>query len=177
MCSPYGLHRDYDLCNQQFKMNKETEIIKEYDLIVYPLHLVVAIGDVEKELNEKYRPAGADHLSFPDNSDGCTWQINNKETGKACLLLWIKELRECTASIVSHESGHVALDIFDYTESEISTENQEPFTYLLGAIARLVTDSLKEIPLMKKAYDAFFKVLNGVDKNKSQKTKGNDRKS
>lgn len=40
-----------------------------------------------------------------------------------------------TTGIITHESDHVAIEIFDYCNCKIAVDNQEPFTYLAGWVA------------------------------------------
>ena len=123
-------------------------IIREYDLVCWPVQLVVVIGDMEKEVNDRYKPAdeGYNVIGKPKNTQATTYHVSDKKNGDACLLVWYPKAESCVTSAVAHEAGHVALEIFQYAGSKVHFDNQEPFCYLLGNVARLIAHTLYEIP-------------------------------
>ena len=128
-------------------MTFEKGILKEFDLVSWPVNLVVVIGALEEEVNKLYIPveAGYNYIVNDNWNGGRTYIVENKEGGR-CLMVWFNSQEFCRTSIVSHEAGHVALEIFKYTNSKVDVENQEPFCYLLGTIARLIVGTLYELP-------------------------------
>ena len=144
-------------------MVNEKGIIKEYDLVVYPPHYVVAIGDVEKEINSMYIPYDKDYnwISFPKSTsvDGGTYTIRNKKTNISSVMVWFKSLDDFNPETVTHECDHAALEIFSYTGAKVHFDNQEPYCYLAGNMARL-------------AYQAYSEYNDYLAKNKKKKKNG-----
>lgn len=122
-------------------------IIKQFNLVVYPVDFVIAIGDVKKELEEVYKPADEKYVGFgvpTEENPGKTFEAVEKDTGTPCSLIWIKDLDSCRGSYLCHEAGHSALDIFSFIGAEVDTTNQEPFCYLLGNLYRLISGACSE---------------------------------
>lgn len=125
----------------------EKGIIKQFNLVVYPVDFVVAIGDVKKELEKVYKPADDKYVGFgipTEENPGKTFEAVEIETNYSCSMIWIKDLESCRGSYICHEVGHSALDIFEYIGAEVDTTNQEPFTYLLGTLYRLANGAFNE---------------------------------
>ena len=130
-------------------VQNEKGIITQYNLVIYPIDFVVAIGEMEKEINELYQPYEKEYANAhiaPPSTTGCTYRVKEKLTGIPCVLIWIGKKEECTTSIVAHECGHSALEIWKYIGSEVSLDNQEPFCYLLGNLVRIAVGTLYELP-------------------------------
>lgn len=132
-------------------MRNKNGILKEYDLVTWPINLVVAIGDMEKEINQKYAPQDEkyDWIGEPCATGATTYNVYSKNEKHMCSLVWFPKKENCVGSIIAHEAGHVAMEIFHYTGSFIHYDNQEPFCYLLGNIARLIIGTLYELPGIK----------------------------
>ena len=132
-------------------LNKKGNI-KQFNLVCYPIDFTVVIGDMEDEVNKIYRPYDEEYkdawIGAP-KSTGTTYRVKERETGIPCVLIWIGNINEFTASIVSHECTHAALEIWTYIKSEVSLTNQEPFCYLLGNLVRLAVGCFYEIPGIK----------------------------
>jgi len=139
-------------------------ILQQFGLVLYPVDFVVVIGDMEKEVNELYRPYEEDYKDariVAPKTSGTTYRTRERETDIPCILIWIRNKEEFTSSIVSHECGHAALEIWSYIGSEVSLDNQEPFCYLLGNLVRLATGCFYDMPGVKPPvvkYDAFEKL-------------------
>lgn len=128
---------------------KDNGIIKQYSLVVYPVDYVVAIGEVEEEVNTLYRPYEEEYKDahiVPPKTTGSTYRVIERETGIPCIMIWIGKINECTTSIVGHECGHALLELWAYINSEVSLTNQEPFCYLLGNLIRLAVGTFYELP-------------------------------
>ena len=115
-----------------------TEIQKglyEFDPQIYPRKLWVAVtkgtfSDVfDTELKE---------LGEYDNADVNNVQHKEKDLGG--LLIRFRSADEITAENTTHESTHVAIEIFDYIEARIDAHNQEPFAYLCGWVAGCIEE-------------------------------------
>lgn len=115
-----------------------TEIQKglyEFDPQIYPRKLWVAVtkgtfSDVfDTELKE---------LGEYDNAD--VNNVHHKEKDFGGLLIRFRSADEITAENTTHESTHVAIEIFDYIEARMDTNNQEPFAYLCGWVAGCIEE-------------------------------------
>lgn len=122
----------------------EKGILKDFDLVIYPVQLVLAIGQFEEEINRLYKPydEGYNYIAPPKSSSAAaTYQVRNKKTNDPACLIWIPKTEEVRGSYLCHESGHVALEIFKYVGAHVNYDDQEPFCYLLGAIFRLCNNA------------------------------------
>lgn len=54
-----------------------------------------------------------------------------KPTKRGGILIRFKTKADMTPAIIAHESVHAAIHIFDYCDCRISTDNQEPYAYLV----------------------------------------------
>ena len=125
----------------------EKGILKEFELVVYPLPFVAVIGDLEKEVNDAYAPVDEGYTAIGKPGEGygaTTYHVRNKETSQLCCLVWVPNMEECKGSNFAHEAGHVTLEVFKYIGAHIDYEDQEPFCYLLGTIFRLMNGAFYE---------------------------------
>ena len=64
------------------------------------------------------------------------------------ILIRFRSKSDMTIENIAHESVHAALEIFYYVNARISSDNQEPFGYLVGWIAdccnKVKTDKMKQ---------------------------------
>lgn len=128
-------------------MLSEKGIIKQFNLVIYPVDFVAAIGDVKEELEKIYKPTDDKYVGFgyPTEEYPCkTFEAIEKETGVPCSLIWVKDLESCRGSYFCHEVGHTAMDIFAFIGAEPDVSNQEPFCYLLGNLFRLLNGAFYE---------------------------------
>lgn len=122
-------------------------IIKEFELVVYPYHIVAVLGDMEEEVNKLYKPLdeGYDVIGKPkEGADATTYHVRNKESSICSELIWFCDEKSICNSNITHESNHAALDIFAFIGAELNYNDQEPFCYLSGAISRLISGTYKE---------------------------------
>lgn len=139
-------------------MINEKGIIKEYDLIVYPLRFIVAIGDVEKEINTRYKPYEEEYnwLGAPKESyKASTYHVKFKKGGWYAILIWYSSIEDFTGETLTHECNHAALDVFNFIGAKIQYNDQEPFCYLSGNMARL-------------ANTVFYEYKDYLEKNKKK---------
>ena len=131
----------------------EKGIIKEFDLVIYPTHLIVVIGELSDKVHQLYKPDDPQYDSFlpPDDDHPCkTYTVLNKKDNGFDIMVWVKDLESCRGHYFCHEVGHVALEIFKYTGAIVDVENQEPFCYLLGNLYRLMAGAYDELFEFKK---------------------------
>ena len=122
-------------------------ILKRFSLVVYPIDIVVAIGDVEEEVNNHFAPndEDANWIEGPKPPSAAkTYNIHGNEDGMECIMIWLPDKESCTGSYFCHEVGHAALEVFKYIEALVDYENQEPFCYLLQTIFRFVNGAFYE---------------------------------
>ena len=125
----------------------EKGIIKEFELVVYPINFVVVIGDMETEVNKDYATNEEDGNWIsgpPPGVAGRTYVIHDTDTNQLEVMIWIPSLEECKGSIFAHESCHAAMEIFNYIGATVDLENQEPFAYLTGNLFRLLNGAFYE---------------------------------
>ena len=125
----------------------EKGIIKQFSLVVYPIDIVVVIGDMEKDVNDLYAPNDEDcnWISAPPLSVGVRqYNVHTKASMQLCILLWSPTIENCEGHYICHDSGHAALELFNHIGATVDFENQEPFCYLLGAVYRLFTGAYNE---------------------------------
>ena len=139
----------------------EKGIIKEFELVIYPINFIAVIGDMENDLNNSYAPDEKDGnwISGPSpDTAGRTYIIHDSETNQMSVMIWIRSLEECRGSIFAHECSHATMEIFNFIGATVDLENQEPFAYLSGALFRLLNG-------------AFFEYKDFLEKKKTKKKK------
>ena len=108
--------------------------IYEFDPQIYPRLLWVTVGCSLDVIREKF---GKD---FPEmDKDACadTCRAHTKTPKeRGGILIRFASKKEITYENVCHEAGHAAIEIFDYCGCCIAENNQEPFTYLQGWVAK-----------------------------------------
>ena len=132
----------------------EKGIVKEFELVIYPIHFVAVIGEVdEDEINKAYAPNNemANWIGCPqEGAAASTYCVHRKDDNQQCVMIWIPKLENCTGSYMAHESGHAALEIFKYIGATINPEeDQECFCYLLGTVFRLLNGAFYELKEFK----------------------------
>lgn len=137
-------------------MTSKKTIIHEFDPCIYPRLLwVVKGGELEEirktlefaEFDEDTKKGGAVTVSAYDNE--------NKRGG---FLVWFPKASEISnLDWIAHECAHVALGIFDYIGSEVTANDSEPFSYLVGWVFKCV-DKVRK----------YKEVKDGCDKGESE---------
>jgi hypothetical protein len=128
------------------KVINEKGVIREFDTVIYPVDIVVAVGDVEEEVNKLYSPENDayNYIGRPEEYGATTYRICNKETNDVKVLIWIYSIREWRSSFIAHEAGHATMEIFKHIGAGIDYDNQEPFCYLLGTVSRFINKTCHE---------------------------------
>ncbi len=125
----------------------EKGIIRQFSLVVYPVKLVVVIGDMEREINKRYIPREKQYNWLsppPEDVAEAVYLTEEKKTGNYCLMVWIPKIEDCKGSYMCHESGHLTLEIFKQIGAHIDYDDQEPFCYLLGTIFGFINETFWE---------------------------------
>ena len=106
--------------------------IFEFDPQIYPRKLWVVVNPNYEDINKTFEES-IDELE--DHYEAIVHHVTHTSSGKGGLLVIFKDVEFMTTSTISHESTHVAIDIFEYTGCRIDYLNQESFAYLVGWIA------------------------------------------
>lgn len=133
-------------------MKDKKKRIDTYETIYY-VDIIVANQYVTlEELKDLY--TFADEVEL-DNSildgDATTSTVLRKSDNKYCVLVKFNHLSKCKSisknldfiNTISHEAGHVVMNIYDYIRQHICTCSQEPFCYLLGYATECIYKTLK----------------------------------
>lgn len=108
-------------------------IIHEFDPQIYPRLLWVTYGCPTAVLKDMFRDNIQD-MDKTSNADVINCR-RMKPDVRGGILIRFRRKSDMTMENIAHEAVHAALDIFDYVEARISSDNQEPFAYLVGWIA------------------------------------------
>lgn len=117
----------------------ENDIV-EFDPQIYPIKVWIAKGGDVKSLREQFCRANGDEIAFGGNYGGFVDSVSRKIDGKLGELVWFPYASAMFVGDISHEATHAAIDIFDYCGCRIDAENQEPFAYLVGWIAKCINE-------------------------------------
>lgn len=107
--------------------------IHQFNPQIYPRLVWIAVGASVASLRELF---GDDIEEMDKDADADVTNVTRfKPTPRGGLLIRFRNKAAMTAGNITHESDHVAIDIFDYCGCAISSDNQEPFAYLAGWVA------------------------------------------
>ena len=110
--------------------------IHEFPVGIYPRRLWVAVGGTSEDLSAFF---GEKIGKFSDSANAVTLSVQKQEPKKlGGELIWFESRKAMTTTNLAHEAVHFALDVFDYTDCRISTDNQEPFAYLVGWAVKMM---------------------------------------
>lgn len=127
-------------------MSDKQNIIETYYLTVYPVKVVVAIGEgLKKTINKRFIPLEEEYkdavITYPKECDAATYMLRERGKYQLVSLIWAEDPKYFTGSKMAHEATHAALDIFSKIHAEVDMDNQEPFAYLVGAIMKMVNNT------------------------------------
>lgn len=135
--------------------NSKTSIIDTYESI-YPVDLVVANKYVTlEELQDLFTYVDGSELddAVIDSTSNCTvTPVIRKSDDKSCELVKFignkcaksTNKTENYISTISHEAGHVCLDIYEFIQQNICNCSPEPFCYLLGWVTKCIYKTLNK---------------------------------
>lgn len=107
--------------------------IHEFDPKIYPRLLCVTYGCPTAVLKDMFGNEAQD-MDKTANAETVICQ-RKKPNVRGGVLIRFENKNALTVKNIAHEAVHAALDIFDYVDARISSDNQEPFAYLVGWIA------------------------------------------
>lgn len=116
-------------------MSEKTTKIHQFNPQVYPRLLWIVVGydnAVKASLHDYFGDFG----DMDKDAEAEVFNVHcKKPKPRGGLLIWFRSKAAMTTGIITHESDHVAIEIFDYCNCKIAVDNQEPFTYLAGWVA------------------------------------------
>lgn len=108
--------------------------IFEFNPQIYPRRLWVSVSASTEELQERF---GNDYIKdFDDSYYAETCAVQQKEPLLGGVLIRFQDLKAMSLENIAHEAAHAAIEIFNYCDCRIDVENQEPFAYLVGWVAK-----------------------------------------
>ena len=108
--------------------------IYEFDPHIYPRKLWVSVGASTEEFQERF--GKEDIKDFDESYYAETMAVQQKEPLLGGVLVRFQDLKVMTTENIAHEAVHASIEIFDYCDCRIDVDNQEPFAYLVGWIAK-----------------------------------------
>ena len=123
-------------------MSKELGRVYGFDPQVYPRKIWVAVGGDIGTLQASFCQNDGEQLDFKDvdKYGASTTAVTEKDTGLFGELIWFPKKPDMRFDYIAHEATHAAIDIFDDCGCRIDAENQEPFAYLVGWIAKCINE-------------------------------------
>lgn len=119
----------------------EKQKIYEFDPQIYPRKLWVTVGVPFEELKDEFE----DIDKMPESVDASVdYTRKLKPEVMGGVLVRYLNTDAMTTKIITHESAHIAVGIFDYIGAPIDIKHQEPFAYLCGWIAKCI-EEVKQI--------------------------------
>ena len=110
---------------------------------IYPRTLFIAKGkDKKNVIKENFTDRNGNELIFDENDTtaACEWEVIDKNDDTFGFLVWI--YGKSDIEYISHESTHVAFDAFRDIGGIADEDNQEPFSYLVGWVAKQIKNAL-----------------------------------
>lgn len=120
-------------------MENKTQIHEFYPE-VYPRRVWIVKGGKLEALRERFCKRDNTEICFKGAYEGYVDSVMYKENGSLGELIWFPYASAMPVGHISHEATHAAIDIFDDCGCRIDAENQEPFAYLVGWIAKCINE-------------------------------------
>ena len=117
--------------------------IHEFDPVIYPCKLWVAITTECRTLSERFEwkyDGTAIDIDF-ENTDAITGLVRCKEDNRIGVLIVFENRKACTISNIAHEASHAVDDIWQ----RIGEKNvgHEANAYLIGWVAKCIEEVRK----------------------------------
>jgi hypothetical protein len=110
---------------------------------IYPRTLFIVKGkDKRKVIQNNFTDRKGNDLVFSDDntSDACVWEVIEKSNHKYGFLIWL--YGDASVEAIAHESTHIAFETFRDIGGLADEDNQEPFAYLVGWVAKQIKNAL-----------------------------------
>lgn len=114
--------------------------IHQFDPQIYPRLLWIIFGATKYEpISDRFSDVG----DFEEGVDARVIHVYDKVNNKGGVLIQFDSKKTAMdVSVVTHESIHAAMEIFDFVGAKLSFEDQEPFAYLAGWISKCIKEAL-----------------------------------
>lgn len=120
---------------EKFTVNNNT--VYMFDPQIYPRKLWISI--TKDTLSDRF-----DKISEWDEScNALVDHVYDKIDELGGLIIRFENLNTINTSTITHESNHVTFEIFSYCNCRLDSDNQEPFCYLAGWVAKCCEEVLK----------------------------------
>ena len=106
---------------------------------IYPRTLFIIKGkDKRKVIQDSFMDRNDNDLIFDEDTttDACTWKVIERNSDTHGFLIWM--CGKFTVDNIAHEATHVAFETFREIGGIADEDNQEPFTYLVGWVAKQI---------------------------------------
>lgn len=126
-------------------MDEPKTTIHEFDPVIYPRKVWIAVGKCQ------FKDRFSEVSEWDETCNAVVDCVHDEERNLGGMLIRFESVDAITFGNVTHESSHVAMEIFDYIGATVEIKNQEPFCYLAGWIGkcceevkRIESEKLKE---------------------------------
>jgi hypothetical protein len=106
---------------------------------IYPRTLFIVKGkDKRKVIQDNFMARDLSDLIFDEDTttDACTWEVIERNSNTHGFLIWL--YNNINTDVIAHESTHVAFETFRDIGGLADEDNQEPFAYLVGWVAKQI---------------------------------------
>ena len=106
---------------------------------IYPRTLFIIKGkDKRKVIQDSFMDRNDNDLIFDEDTttDACTWKVIERNSDTHGFLIWM--CGKFTVDNIAHEATNVAFETFRDIGGIADEDNQEPFTYLVGWVAKQI---------------------------------------
>lgn len=104
--------------------------VHEFSPEIYPRKLWIAVGT--SQFKDRFSGLSEWHENYNATVD-TAYDDEGKFGG---VFMRFESVEKMTFETVTHESIHAAMEIYNYINAEVEINNQEPFCYLAGWIAK-----------------------------------------
>lgn len=109
--------------------------IHQFDPVLYPFKLWIAITDDLKAISERFvdHPTGKEFGTESENMIAFTQNVQQKSDGLIGEIIVFKKRGDCSVKTIAHESTHAARLLWDHVGENAT--GMEADAYLVGWIA------------------------------------------
>ena len=110
---------------------------------IYPRILYIAKGkDKKGVIQNNFTARNLSDLIFDEDTttDACTWEVIERNSNTHGFLVWL--YNNINTDVIAHESTHIAFETFRDIGGIADEDNQEPFAYLVGWVAKQIKNAL-----------------------------------
>lgn len=110
--------------------------IYEFHPQIYPRRVWVAVGGTFEDVKERFTAMNGQELEESEDCLATTYMVQAKRDEHYLgHLVWFPYKNSMTTKNITHESFHLASDMFALLGCKQHYDNQEPFAYLVGWVA------------------------------------------